>query len=130
MRSTPTLESLHQQWIEAFNSHDLTAHVALYTEDAMLWGSIPELSVGRAAIRSYFARRGPKVHVSDYPYPHVVMLREDVAVTAADADFADGDTLLPHRLSWTVINQDGNWLIAQHHGSPRGNPSQAVNAPE
>ena len=40
--ATPTLESLHQQWIVAFNAHDLDAHIALYTEDATLFGAVPE----------------------------------------------------------------------------------------
>ena len=120
MADTPTIEALHQRWIEVFNSHDLDAHVALYTADAMMFGAIPELVIGRDAIKTYFGGRGPKVHVANYPFPHVVMLRDDVAATAAHVDFADGDTPMPYRLTWMLVKQDGNWRIAQHHGSPRG----------
>lgn len=117
---TPTIESLHEQWIAAFNAHDLDRHVALYTEDAMLFGAVPELKIGHDGIRAYFADRGPNVHVAKYPFPRVVMLRDDVAATAAHVDFADGDDLMPYRVTWMLVRQNGDWKIAQHHGSPRG----------
>ncbi len=30
MSATPTVESLHAQWVAAFNAHDLDRHMALY----------------------------------------------------------------------------------------------------
>jgi uncharacterized protein (TIGR02246 family) len=119
MTGTATVEALLARWIAAFNSHDLDAHMALYTEDAMLFGSVDTLQVGRANIRSYFAGRGPGVHVQSYPMPRVAMLTDDVAVTAAHVDFADGDRPMPYRVTWVLVKCDGNWQIAQHHGSPR-----------
>lgn len=115
-----TLEGFHKRWVEVFNSHDLDAHAALYTEDAMLFGSMPELIIGRAAIRDYFGGPGPEVHVAHYPFPRVVMISDSVAATAAYVDFADGDTLMPYRVTWMLVKADGEWKIAQHHGSPRG----------
>jgi len=47
MTNLSTLEGFHKCWVEAFNSHDLDAHAALYTEDAMLFGSVPELIINR-----------------------------------------------------------------------------------
>lgn len=120
MNDTATIEALHKRWCEVFNSHDLDSHAALYTEDAMLFGSIPELVVGRAAIKAYFGGRGPKVHVAQYNFPRVVMLSDTLAATAAHVDFADGETPMPYRVTWMLVKQDGNWRIAQHHGSPRG----------
>ncbi len=116
---TPTLETLLSKWIEVFNSHDLDAHASLYVQNAMLFGSVPELIIGRAAIRQYFAGRGPKVHVKHYPAPHVVAISPDVMATAAHVDFADGDRPMPYRVTWMLVRQDANWRIAQHHGSPR-----------
>ena len=118
MSDTPDIDSLRRHWIEAFNSHDLDAHVALYTPDALLFGSNDTLHRGHAAIRSYFGGRPPGARVHSYPAPQTVFLTDDVAVTAALVDFADGDTLLPYRLTWTVVRRDGGWKIAQHHGSP------------
>jgi uncharacterized protein (TIGR02246 family) len=119
MTPTPTIEALLAAWIEAFNKHDLDAHAELYTEDALLFGSIPDLVIGRQAIRRYFSKRGPSVHVRRYPQPHILHLSLDIAATAAHVDFADGDTLMPYRVTWALIRQGGHWRIAQHHGSPR-----------
>ena len=119
MTETPTVESLRLQWIEAFNSHDLDRHMELYTEDATLFGSVDELQVGRRAIRDYFAKRPPSVHVKAYPMPHVRELEANVAVTAGFVEFADGDTPSPYRMTWVLARRGGNWRITQHHGSPR-----------
>ncbi len=119
MSQTPTVETLHRQWIAAFNSRDLDAHMALYAEDATLFGSVDELQIGRNAIRTYFGGRGPGVRVESYPMPRVAMLSPDVAVTAGHVEFADGDEPMPYRMTWALVRQNGNWRIMQHHGSPR-----------
>ena len=100
MSATPTVESLHAQWVAAFNAHDLDRHMALYMEDAMLFGAVDELQDGRPAIRAYFGGRGPGVRVKSYPMPKVREVSADVAITAGHVDFADGDVPepLPHDL--------------------------------
>ena len=119
MSGTPTVESLLEQWIEAFNSRDLDRHMALYIESATLFGSVDELQVGRDRIREYFAKRGPGVRVMAYPMPRVAELGPGIAVTAGHVEFADGDQPVPYRMTWVLVRRDGNWRIAQHHGSPR-----------
>lgn len=119
MAQTPTVESLHQQWIEAFNAHDLDRHMALYMPDAVLFGAVDELHVGREAIRDYFARRSPQMRVARYLMPRVQVLAPDVVTTAGHVDFADGAEAMPYRMTWALVRRDGNWRIAQHHGSPR-----------
>jgi uncharacterized protein (TIGR02246 family) len=119
MADTPTIEALLAQWIDAFNKHDLDAHMALYTEDATLFGAVDPLQIGREAVRAYFAARGPNVHVKSYHAPVVTHMGTDHATTAADVDFADGDTPMPYRVTWALVRVGGNWRIAQHHGSRR-----------
>jgi uncharacterized protein (TIGR02246 family) len=119
MTETPTVESVLAQWIEAFNSRDLDKHMSLYTADATLFGSVDELQVGREAIRVYFSKRGPGVHVAHYPMPRLAEIAPDVVSTAGHVEFADGDTPMPYRMTWLLVRRDGNWRIAQHHGSPR-----------
>jgi uncharacterized protein (TIGR02246 family) len=119
MADTPTVEALLAHWITAFNSYDLDVHMELYAEDAVLFGSVDELQVGRAGIRSYFGARPPGVRVISYPMPHVALLSEDVAATAGHVDFAVGDRPMPYRMTWVLIKRSGNWRIVQHHGSPR-----------
>jgi uncharacterized protein (TIGR02246 family) len=119
MTDTPTIDDLIAQWTDAFNAHDLDRHMALYTPDAMLFGAVDALQVGRDAIRGYFAARGPGVRVKSYPPPQVREIADGVVATAGHVDFADGEEAMPYRLSWMVVRQAGNWRIAQHHGSPR-----------
>jgi uncharacterized protein (TIGR02246 family) len=119
MDDTPTVEALHQAWIAAFNSHDLDRHMALYREDATLFGAVDDLKIGRAAIRSYFSGRSPRMRVASYPMPRVATPLPHLALTAGHVDFADGDVQSPYRMTWVLIREQGNWRIAQHHGSPR-----------
>ncbi len=119
MTDTPTVEALLTAWIDAFNAHDLDRHMALYTEDAVLFGAVDELQVGRVAIRAYFAGRGPEVRVSAYPMPLVREIAQDVVATAGHVDFADGTEPMPYRMTWVLSRESGNWRIRQHHGSPR-----------
>ena len=122
MTETPTIESLHAQWLEAFNSHDLDRHMELYTEDAMLFGSVDELQDGRTAIRNYFGKRPAGTRVKSYPMPRVRQVAADVAITAGHVDFANGDELSPYRMTWVLVRRDDDWRIAQHHGSQRRGP--------
>jgi uncharacterized protein (TIGR02246 family) len=119
MTDTPTVDSLLAQWISAFNSRDLDKHMSLYMPDATLFGSVDELQVGREAIRVYFSKRGPGVRVARYPMPRVSEIAQDIVATAGHVDFADGETAVPYRMTWLLVRKDGNWRIAQHHGSPR-----------
>jgi len=119
MGDTPSVEAFLQSWMDAFNSHDLDRHMALYLEDAILFGSVDELQVGRPAIRSYFAARPPTIRVRHYPMPLVRDVAPDVKITGGHVDFGDGDAVMPYRMTWVLVKRDGNWRIAQHHGSPR-----------
>ena len=56
MTATPTLETLLAEWIAAFNAHDLDRHMQLYTEDAILFGSVDELQNGREQDQGLFRR--------------------------------------------------------------------------
>ena len=59
MTATPTVEALLAEWIAAFNAHDLDRHMQLYTEDAMLFGAVDELKLGRAHDEKLFRRTSP-----------------------------------------------------------------------
>lgn len=119
MSDTESVEAFHAAWIAAFNSHDLDRHMSLYMEDAVLFGSVDALQVGRQAIRAYFSRRPTDTRVKTYPVPLVRFLGPDLAITAGHVDFANGEALSPYRMTWVLVRHDGNWRIAQHHGSPR-----------
>lgn len=118
--ATPTVESVHAQWIAAYNAHDLNAHVVLYTEDATLFGGRPDLMVGHAGIRSYFGQFSGNDHVKSFPMPHIVMIKDDIAAVSGYVDFVDDGQIIPYRMTWLLVKRNGDWKIAQHHGSPRG----------
>ena len=59
MTATPTVESLLAEWIAAFNAHDLDRHMKLYTEDAILFGSVDELQEGPREDQRLFRRTPP-----------------------------------------------------------------------
>lgn len=117
--SASTIERVHAQWIAAYDAHDLDAHVALYTEDATLFGGRPDLMLGHDGIRSYFSQFGQNDRVLSFPLPHIVMIRDDVAAASGYVDFVDGGEIIPYRMTWLLVKDDGDWKIAQHHGSPR-----------
>ena len=119
MVQTPTIEVLVQEWREAFNAHDLDRHMAFYAQDATLFGAIGELQVGRDKIRAYFGARPKSVQCKAYPVPRIRQLGPNAAITAGYVEFADADTPMPYRMTWALEKRDGNWIIAQHHGSPR-----------
>jgi uncharacterized protein (TIGR02246 family) len=119
MSAISSVEAFISRWVAAFNAHDLDTHMALYAEDAMLFGSVDELQHGRASIRRYFGGRGPDVRVKSYPMPEVRILSPNIVITAGHVDFADGDEAMPYRMTWVLVRQDGDWRIMQHHGSPR-----------
>jgi len=119
MTEAQSIENLIAHWFDAFNAHDLDTHVQLYTDDAMLFGSDDALHRGHAGVRGYFGGLPADACVRSFPTPVIIHLSPDTAVLAGYVDFADGDELLPYRLTWALVRQSGHWKIAQHHGSPR-----------
>jgi steroid delta-isomerase-like uncharacterized protein len=62
-----TPKTLPQQWIEAFNKHDVSVLVALYAEDAELFDSgMKRARHGRKEIEQWFTRRFQMVPTISY----------------------------------------------------------------
>jgi uncharacterized protein (TIGR02246 family) len=114
-----SIDAFRDDWVAAFNSHDLDRHMALYRPEAVLFGSIAELVVGREAIRGYFGKRPRSVQVRRYGPLEVRGIGPDAVCTAAHVDFAHGDEPMPYRMTWVLLRNGGSWQILQHHGSPR-----------
>ena len=105
-------------WERAFNSGDADKIAALYTRDAMMFGSTAQLFAGTDGVRTYFSKlpAGIKAKMGDQ---QAIAVGPDVLLSSGFADFtlADG-TVLPYRLTLALVKVDGKWLLAQHHGSP------------
>ncbi|SDI20732.1 MULTISPECIES: SgcJ/EcaC family oxidoreductase [Bradyrhizobium] len=106
------------QWEQVYNSGDVDEIVALYTEDSLLFGSTAQLFAGSEGARTYFNKlpAGTRVKMGDQ---HTIAVGRNVLLTSGFVDFTLKDgTLLSYRLTFAMMKTDGQWLIAQHHGSP------------
>lgn len=106
------------QWEQVYNSGDIDKFVALYTKDATLFGSTPQLFTGSDGVRVYYSKLPPgiKVKMGDQ---RAIAVGSNVLLSSGFADFTLKDgTVIPFRLTLALEKVDGQWLIAQHHGSP------------
>lgn len=112
-----------EQWARLFAEADPERMAALYLPEAVLWGTFAtELIQGRTAIRDYFARAfasgvAPRAELGE----QLARRYGEVAVCSGHYTFTLGvqgeARTLPARFSFTFQQQDGLWLIADHHSS-------------
>lgn len=125
----PTAAHIAQQmldrWAAAFAAMDPDAMAVLYSEQALLFGSKPQLFVGRAGARDYFAALRPRASNSvRFDRLTAVMLAESVIELAVDVLFTvEQNPAIPMRLTQTLVADAGGWLIASHHASPTPSPN-------
>ena len=113
-------------WTAAYASNDGARAAAVYTEEAVLWGSVSrELTVGRDAITAYFGRVRPglagiAVEFGEY---RVQSLSDGAAIASGHYTFiqrrADGtENREPSRFTMVLARgADGVWRNANHHSS-------------
>lgn len=105
------------EWEQVYNSRDADKFVALYTQDAMLFGSTAQLFTGAEGIRSYFSRLPPGIQVK-MGDQQAIAAGPNVLLSSGFANFTLKDgTVLPFRLTLALVKVDSKWLVAQHHGS-------------
>lgn len=115
---TEDAAAVRAQWEQVYNSGDADKFAALYSKDAMLFGSTAQLFVGSEGARTYFSKLPPgiKAKMGDQ---QAIAVGPNVLLSSGFADFVLKDgTVLPFRLTFAMVKVDGQWLIAQHHGSP------------
>ena len=105
-------------WEQVYNAGDADKFAALYTKDAMLFGSTAQLFTGTDGARTYFSKlpAGIKVKMGDQ---QAIAAGPDVVLSSGFAEFTlPNGTVVPYRLTLALVKVDGKWLVAQHHGSP------------
>jgi uncharacterized protein (TIGR02246 family) len=109
------------KWAEAYSSNSTEAVVAIYTDDALLFGNRSKtLGEGKDAVRTYFAKiaSGNKLTIREQK---VVALGENAAYSTGICDFIvtrDGKPVSsPSRFSMVLVKKDGQWRIAHQHVS-------------
>ena len=129
--TTPSVspESFMQQvaaatddWRAAYDSRDPKRITALYASDAVLWGTnLKAIAVTPAAVAEYFkdapARPDARVIFGEQN----IRVYGDLALNSGTYTFngvRDGKpTTSPARFSFAFRNQEGKWLIVDHHSS-------------
>ena len=110
-------------WAQALGEDDPDKVLPLYSDDAVLWGTLsPTLRADRTALRDYFVTAfkvlpGLKVAFGD----QLIRVYGGTAVNTGYYTFSyvrDGETRsLPARYSFTYVKSGENWLIVDHHSS-------------
>jgi uncharacterized protein (TIGR02246 family) len=110
-------------WARALGEDDPDKVLPLYSEDAVLWGTLsPKVRADRAAMRDYFVTAfkvlpGLKVSFGD----QLIRVYGDTAVNTGYYSFEyvkDGEAkTFPARYSFTYVKNGDNWLIVDHHSS-------------
>ena len=112
-----------ETWGMGFSATTPDSIVALYAEDASLWGTLsPIRRADPESIRDYFEQAfiftDRKVTFDDSS----IRCYGDLAINSGTYTFSlvkEGEMLvIPSRYSFTYIKRNEHWLIAEHHSSP------------
>jgi uncharacterized protein (TIGR02246 family) len=114
---------VQRRWADAFARADAGALASLYTEDALFFGSMPELYFRRGGVRRYFETLPKGYEGADFAETHAVEINPDLIVSAGFVTFTGergGERFsLLYRMSWTLVRRGGDWRIASQHASPK-----------
>jgi uncharacterized protein (TIGR02246 family) len=110
-------------WAAALGEDEPDKVLPLYSDDAVLWGTLsPTVRASRAALKDYFvgafkALPGLKVTFGD----HLIRVYGTTAVNTGYYTFSytkDGEPKsLPARYSFTYVKNGDRWLVVDHHSS-------------
>ena len=117
-------QALADKFIAAFAAGDLEATTALFSPDALFWGTMsPELGTS-AELREYFvdnfaARAKVPLTGASITNSTVSVLSDDAVVIAGlwRTERPTGVSVM--RYSFVMHKKDGQWRIAHFHSSPR-----------
>jgi len=117
--------ALEAKWGAPFAKWDLDALAALYTKDALFFGSTPDVFIVQDGVKTYFSKLPKGVFKSAaLSDQHVIRPSSGVIVAAGFVTFAhemNGQTSqLPFRITLTMVHQGRDWTIAAYHASPKG----------
>ncbi|MGD0932593.1 MAG: nuclear transport factor 2 family protein [Candidatus Korobacteraceae bacterium] len=125
MRADPVTErevlAVLERYGEALRNNDPKALIGVFTgdEDTMLMGAISgEFAVGASQVEEMFRRVFVEPQHMSMTWDRVeVFCSGEVAWFAADGALVAWDTRIAYRLSGVLERRDGQWKLAQFHGS-------------
>jgi len=117
-----------EKWAQALGQDDPDKVLPLYSDDAVLWGTLaPVVRSDRTALRDYFVTAfkvlpSLKVAFGD----QLIRVYDNAAVNTGYYTFSfmkDGETKnVPARYSFTYVKRGDDWLIVDHHSSAMPSP--------
>lgn len=110
---------LREAWGTAFATRDINALVALYSEDALFFGSTATLYRGRSGVRVYFETLRKDIVLDAFEPAEISLASAGIIIAAGYWNFLFDGQLRPYRLTWTIVREEAEWRIAAHHASPR-----------
>jgi uncharacterized protein (TIGR02246 family) len=112
-----------RDWAEAMSAHDADRVYALYSPDAVLWGTrAPTLRTTPDKVREYFGilKTVPATYKATLGEQHI-RVHGDMAINTGYYTFSQVDAgkevLRPSRFSFVYKKVGGKWLIIDHHSS-------------
>lgn len=118
------------KWTQLFVDDNPDVILALYDDDAVLWGTLsPVILRGRTAVRGYFERAYKALpgHQVTFGEQHIRVFG-DTAVNSGYYTFSfvrDGQPqTLPARYSFVYRKRGGDWTIVDHHSSAVPGPAR------
>lgn len=118
-------QAVADKFIAAFVAADLEATTALYSPDAMFWGTVsPELGTSAEVLRKYFAdnyaaRATVPLKSASITESSALVLSDDTVVVAGRWQTERPNALSLLRFTMVMHKKGGHWRIVHLHSSPR-----------
>jgi uncharacterized protein (TIGR02246 family) len=118
-------QAVADKFIAAFVAGDLEATAALYSPDAMFWGTVsPELGTTPDVLRKYFAdnyaaRANVPLKSASITESSALVLSGDAVVVAGRWQTERPNALSLLRFTMVIHKMGGQWRIVHLHSSPR-----------
>ena len=116
------------KFISAFVAGDLNATLAVYSPDALFWGTVmPEIGTKQEDVRKYFAdnyaaRATVPLTGASITDSHATVLSKDVVLLAGRWQTERPNAVSLLRFTMIVQKKGKNWQIVHLHSSPRPAP--------
>ena len=111
------------KWAATFVNDDPAPILALYDQEAVLWGTLsPTRRDDPAAIRDYFVKAFAALPQHNVTFgDQLIRVYGNTAINTGYYTFSfvkEGQAKsLPARYSFTYVNRGGDWMIVDHHSS-------------
>ena len=117
------IAALTREWTAAFAEHNVSRILALYSKDALLWGTTsPTLRTNPEEVRAFFESAFKISNIKVRFDNQTIRIFGNVAIAAGNYTFianqGDQTSSRPSRYSFTFLKDGDKWLIVDHNSSP------------